>query len=44
MILLAQSARIGSPVLGVVIPALIFAASFLLTWMLYRHFSKRTPR
>jgi hypothetical protein len=34
-------ARIGHPWLGVIIPAVVFLASFVLTWMLYRHFSKR---
>ena len=36
-------ARIGSPLLGIVIPAVVFLISFVLTGLLYRHFS-RTPR
>ena len=40
MNLLAQSTRIGSPILGVVIPAVVFFVSFILTWALYRHFSR----
>ena len=43
MELLAQSTRVGSPLLGVVIPAIVFGVSFVLTWLLYRHFSRRTP-
>lgn len=39
----AASARIGSPILGVVIPAVVFLFSFVLTWALYRHFSKNPP-
>jgi hypothetical protein len=35
--------RIGGSLLGVLIPAVIFAISFVLTWMLYRHFSRRPP-
>lgn len=42
---LAQStARIGSPLLGVVIPAIVFVFSFVVTWLLYRHFSRKPPR
>ena len=37
---LMQTVRIGSPVLGVIIPAIIFVISFIATWMLYRHFSR----
>jgi hypothetical protein len=35
--------RIGSPVLGVIIPAAVFLLSFVLTWMLYKHFSRKPP-
>jgi hypothetical protein len=35
--------RLGSPWLGVVIPGVIFVVSFVLTWMLYKHFSRRPP-
>jgi hypothetical protein len=41
--LLAQFTRIGSPVLGILIPAVVFVTSFALTWMLYRHFSRKPP-
>ena len=42
MIFLLQPAmRIGSPILGVLIPMAIFLVSFLVTWLLYRHFSKQ---
>jgi len=40
-VLLAQSTRIGEPFLGVIIPLLVFLASFIVTWLLYRHFSKQ---
>jgi hypothetical protein len=43
MMLLAQSARIGGAWLGVVIPAGVFLLSFVLTWALYKHFSRRPP-
>lgn len=36
-----QSQRIGHPSLGVIIPAVVFAVSFVLTWMLYKHFSRK---
>ena len=38
---LATTGPIGHPALGIVIPALIFAVSFVATWLLYRHFSKK---
>ncbi|HLA40929.1 MAG TPA: hypothetical protein VJ417_13090 [Candidatus Glassbacteria bacterium] len=31
---------IGSPVLGIIIPLAVFLFATLLTWLLYRHFSK----
>ncbi len=37
-------ARIGHPALGWIIPAVVFVASFVLTWMLYRHFSQKPPQ
>jgi hypothetical protein len=40
-VLFQQSMRIGSPILGVIIPLFIFLVSFVVTWMLYKHFSKR---
>lgn len=36
-------ARIGNPILGWIIPAVVFLISFVLTWMLYRHFSRKPP-
>jgi hypothetical protein len=36
-------ARIGSPILGWIIPGVVFVGSFILTWMLYRHFSQKPP-
>ena len=35
-----ESTRIGAPILGVIIPALIFAFSFIVTYLLIRHFMK----
>lgn len=32
--------RIGAPVLGIIIPALILIIAVCLTWLLYRRFSK----
>ncbi len=32
--------RVGLPVWGIVIPALVFIFSFGITWLLYKHFSK----
>ncbi|MFQ5776588.1 MAG: hypothetical protein ACE5IP_01110 [Terriglobia bacterium] len=39
-LLIAASQRLEIPVLGVIIPALIFLVSFLLTYWLYRRFSR----
>ena len=36
------SAPIGHPVLGYVLPGLIFIVAFIATWLLYRHFSKHS--
>ena len=33
--------RIGSPILGIIIPAVIFIISIVVTWLLYRHFTKQ---
>jgi hypothetical protein len=33
--------RIGHPVLGVIIPALILLVSFISTWLLYRYFTRQ---
>lgn len=32
---------IGGKVLGIFIPALIFLISFVVTWLLYKHFSAK---
>ncbi|NOZ63292.1 MAG: hypothetical protein GXO74_16685 [Calditrichaeota bacterium] len=40
--LLAQTTtHIGAPILGVIIPAFIFGFSFLVTYLLIRHFMKQ---
>ena len=39
---LVQSARIGNPILGVIIPLVVFIVSFIVTWALYKHFSKHS--
>lgn len=41
VVILAQVTRIGTPFLGVLIPLLVLAFSFIVTWLLYRHFSKQ---
>jgi|GEM_PF-2956615 len=33
-------APVGIPLLGYIIPTIIFIISFVVTWALYRHFSK----
>jgi hypothetical protein len=43
ILLLAESQRLGHPALGWVVPGAIFVASFVLTWMVYRHFSRKPP-
>ncbi len=37
---LLQTVRIGKPILGILIPLLIFLISLTMRWFLYRHFSK----
>ena len=32
---------VGSAYLGIIIPALVFFSSFLLAFLLYRHFTKK---
>ncbi len=39
--IIAQATRIGSPILGYVIPAVIFFVSFLVAYLLYVHFTKQ---
>jgi hypothetical protein len=43
MISLAVVERLGHPALGWIVPGVIFLASFILTWMVYRHFSQKPP-
>jgi hypothetical protein len=40
-VILQESARIGHPILGFIIPALIFGISFAVAWALYRHFTQK---
>lgn len=40
--ILLQTTRIGAPILGVIIPALIFLLSFIVTYLLIRHFMKNS--
>ncbi len=41
LVILMETARVGSsPILGVIIPGVILILSFVVTWMLYRHFSR----
>lgn len=40
MIEFLEPARIGSPILGAVLPAAVFAISFVLTYALIRRFMK----
>lgn len=39
--ILLSASRIGAPILGVIIPALIFSISFFVTYLLIRHFTKK---
>jgi hypothetical protein len=36
-----QSQRIGSPILGIIIPAFILIVSFVVAFALYKHFTKK---
>lgn len=40
-LILQSTTRIGSPLLGIIIPAIIFGFSFLITYLLIRHFMKK---
>ena len=42
--IIAQVQRIGSPILGYVIPAVIFAVSFFIAFYLYKHFTKKIEK
>lgn len=35
-----QAQRIGDPLLGIIIPAIILGLSVFFTWLLYKRFSK----
>ena len=41
LLLAQQINRIGHPVLGYIIPAVIFAVSFLVAYALYKHFIRQ---
>ena len=36
-----QLPRIGSPILGYIIPTIIFVVSFFIAYKLYKHFTKQ---
>ncbi len=38
----APPERIGSPLYGIIIPGFILIVSFIVTWMMYKHFSKHS--
>ncbi len=42
MLILNQNTKIGDPVLGIIIPGIILLVSVVLTWALYKRFSKKT--
>ena len=42
--LILQAQRIGHSAFGIIIPAAIFLISFLVAYLLYRHFSKAAER
>ncbi len=39
--ILLATTKIGSPILGIIIPAIIFSFSFIVTYLLIRHFMKK---
>lgn len=39
-VILTEMVRIGHPILGILIPGGILLLSIMLTWLLYRKFSK----
>lgn len=41
LLLAQQTTRIGHPILGYIIPAVIFAVSFLVAYALYKHFTRQ---
>lgn len=42
LLLMQAAARSGSPLVGVIVPLAVFAVSFLVAYLLFRHFSKHT--
>ncbi len=42
MLILNQNAKIGDPLLGIIIPGIILLISMVLTWALYKRFSKKS--
>jgi hypothetical protein len=36
-----MATAIGSPILGIIIPAAIFLVSFWVAWACYRHYSRK---
>ena len=40
LLLVEQPQRIGSPIIGIVVPAVILVISCIVTWALYKHFAK----
>lgn len=40
LVILTEMVRIGHPILGILIPGGILLLSIMLTWLLYRKFSK----
>jgi len=40
-LLQAERQPIGDPSLGIIIPGVVLLISIILTWMLYKHFSKQ---
>ena len=40
LILAQETQRIGSPILGIIIPGVILLVSCWVTWALYKHFAK----
>jgi hypothetical protein len=36
--------RLGSNLFGIVIPLFVFVFSFVVTWLLYRHFSRKPDK
>ena len=41
LLLLQQAERVGDPLFGIIIPGIVLLISFILTWMLYKRFSKK---